>query len=817
MKWIANWAVVVALVMTVSGCAPTTRQKLLAAAKDLDHVACHIEEWGSVAISGPFISTPSEKNAFNLDLTDKELFERNRTQGAVREALLQALSVKFAAQKAVPGADGVTPTPPSLPADGKALEAVGAFTPVQEPFSGDLALSQRRRIRLTASDRAELNLHKFFSYPTGLAKGQKAYFLNFTVACIPGWRTRKGFSGNLDVRVEYSIGTEPLAEVLKSLGSLHPLVGAVYPAFDSQELDLRSSYRQMLHIAAKLATANKIAGATAFLEAAQRYEQDANTATGLAQVTSYSHGGRNFGYEFRPAFRAIATPGKRKSKPGYRLESFTFPAVAVVLVDESHLGAILTQNYAQIIQEAAKSPHLLARLIFSVTERKKPDVKAANARIAALKTRIDAVNKEISNLRGLPLPQAKGAAAERTKAIEARKELLKKMEANKEKADSDLDRIKKGFKEALDTLGAVREAHDSLRGVRETHDSLRAARDSLRDARKALDRNRTIPTEERESKVREAKAKLEKAEAKLKKAEAKLPDPEANLEQAVAKLLDDVKGEARKKVIRGLKDLVSLTFSVTHTWRPIDPPWADRWPGLEQVGRFFHKRRSQKKYAEETARLYSVAEDMKNIKDTIDSMSSSNPAEAAEAVVLENARKVLVRRYNMLQAQLNNIEPFIRFPLDDPAEPAPKMEISSVVPLTGQVGQDNTFFLIGKSLPRKLPGSNVSITIDGTTTELQARVVVPGVLLAVTVPAGAVTSPRAPLRFRLAVKGDVKKSPPIQYVAPDATAVIDKTGPGQWGSKTVLTAPKGHLDALIETQKPAPTTKPSSEQSQRRQ
>ncbi|MCH7871233.1 MAG: hypothetical protein IID33_05985 [Planctomycetes bacterium] len=87
-----------------------------------------------------------------------------------------------------------------------AAKAVGEFSKMLGTFdSSKLAgINPRRRIRLTASDFWELNLHKFFSMPENLIGDFTPVFVTFSVACQPGWRTREGFAGVVDVVVVIS-------------------------------------------------------------------------------------------------------------------------------------------------------------------------------------------------------------------------------------------------------------------------------------------------------------------------------------------------------------------------------------------------------------------------------------------------------------------------------------------------------------------------------------------------------------------------------------------------------------------------------------
>lgn len=479
---------ILAIALGIVGCATPTERRIQRIADKMDQVSRHLEEWGTMSISGPLINQRGEDFRFDLPVSDRELYDTDRTEGAVsvREAraidvqisarvealnllwqlktesdpklrdqikqqlgktLLAAVGIKStvadaadaasavadasAAADADAGAPSSTAAPPppepklvEAPAlaPGRASAAVGQFSPMLENYAGAIGMNIQRRINLTANDSRLIGVHEYLSNPNkDLPDGYHAYFFVFTLTIQPGWRTRSGYVGNLDIalhggwvdpktgepalfdiesgdKVEwrepahfdtvsghevdgrdsvdpetqekvqeyFRIDPKTKEEVVVDEGNVQMyegysridpktnkrvivvetnleerefkgavgLVVGVFPAFNSQELNLRSSYRELITISGQFAAAGQFAGAKIFLEAANRVERDAETSTGLATVTSYSNG-LNFGYEFRPAFRALEQPGELEAKPGYRLEPFSFPAVAIVLLPDN--------------------------------------------------------------------------------------------------------------------------------------------------------------------------------------------------------------------------------------------------------------------------------------------------------------------------------------------------------------------------------------------------------------------------------------------------------------------------------------------------
>lgn len=316
---------------------------------DLDKVSAHadsaaqfIDEWGTIHVSAPVIvGSDSNRFKFDLALSGKDLFEG---AGVVEGSASQLFARSFRAGASVkveppipvplgekpPKGEGDRTNADAPGNENKAAGDVGTLSaaPVASPTAG--AVDQRKRLRIAASDSFEQSLHRFLSSPgDDLAGDVQIVYMPFMVSCQPGWRTRAGYVGQVEARLSYAFDNEP-DEALK------PKVVALYPAIESQELDLRNAFRDLAAIGASLAFAGEYVGAKAFLEAAQKTESNAQTTSSFTTVTSFSASGESFGYEFAPSFRALTNPAKTKSNSGFLLEPTSFPAVAVVAINKNH-------------------------------------------------------------------------------------------------------------------------------------------------------------------------------------------------------------------------------------------------------------------------------------------------------------------------------------------------------------------------------------------------------------------------------------------------------------------------------------------------
>jgi hypothetical protein len=119
-----------------------------------------------------------------------------------------------------------------------------------------------------------------------------------------------------------------------------PLVAAVSPMTDVDALDLSSSIRNQTFSAMKISAALSYAGFTGQAEIFDRWtrklEQDTQTSTSYAAVTSFSDS-EHFGFRIRPRLKAIKDETALVKIPGYELEDQSFPVAVIVGIDTDDL------------------------------------------------------------------------------------------------------------------------------------------------------------------------------------------------------------------------------------------------------------------------------------------------------------------------------------------------------------------------------------------------------------------------------------------------------------------------------------------------
>lgn len=235
------------------------------------------------------------------------------------------------------------------PEDRVALSALpDDFTPILPNFTGDVDISPRQKVNLAASDKMQQEILNWFGYPKAadLGPNKVVYLCLLTVTCTPGALTRKGFAGEVSVNVEYGRKEEKVVEgkkvnvvvALEDRTHGTPLVVAAYPMIDSQVLDLSSSIRKQLSFAAALRAVGFGIAGQAVADYAQRLEQDAKTRSAITVGGATSYGGQNFGYRVEPRLAAIGNVNSIKGKAEQKLETQSFPAVVLLVLDKADLA-----------------------------------------------------------------------------------------------------------------------------------------------------------------------------------------------------------------------------------------------------------------------------------------------------------------------------------------------------------------------------------------------------------------------------------------------------------------------------------------------
>lgn len=120
-----------------------------------------------------------------------------------------------------------------------------------------------------------------------------------------------------------------------------PVVVAAFPMVEAQTLDLRNSQRDqvraLLSFASLLEKSGKKTESNAIIDYARRIQTDQASITSLPVVHSRP-GGATVGFEFRPAFQAMADPEDRETDAGLRLHPSSFPALFLFICEADEVA-----------------------------------------------------------------------------------------------------------------------------------------------------------------------------------------------------------------------------------------------------------------------------------------------------------------------------------------------------------------------------------------------------------------------------------------------------------------------------------------------
>jgi hypothetical protein len=242
----------------------------------------------------------------------------------------------------VPTTQPIDPAPPFDVADRIALGAVGTtFTPGLAMPAGPFQISAREAMMIASGDVISQSLLRWFMDPTGnKLRHYELYFCPVVVSVQPGYETRAGHLADITVSVDLARPTTGGLDYLSSEfePTSPPLqVAGIFPVLDAQVLDMVNSRRSLYATAFQLAMAGFGTQADFFLDYARRLEQDVQTQTALTAASAYTIGSTAFGFRVEPKVVAVTEVGELESAPGRRLESKSFPALAVLLVHRSYL------------------------------------------------------------------------------------------------------------------------------------------------------------------------------------------------------------------------------------------------------------------------------------------------------------------------------------------------------------------------------------------------------------------------------------------------------------------------------------------------
>ena len=325
----------------------------LSAARDLDVIARDLDEYGSITASAVAPLQPSDRFGFDLDLTPRQMFERNAVQGqsTIRrfEELAVRLSARYAASVPVPEETDASATldnqaAPDLPPEpGRATP--DKFTDSYEtPDASVLDIPLRDLIKRVSDDHMTLKLLEWMSNPDtdGFGSGKLLYMSVLSVNVRPGRMTYEGYQGEIDIRFDF---WDKNCE--KRVTDRTPEAFAVFPAVDSHVLDLRTSIREQFALAVMLEAAFPTVGGQLAADYLERLEQDAASHTVSNTVVGYTAGGNHIGWRFSPAFTAQADPSDIPTGPSGQLQAQSFPALVLLVCDKSDIAKKLDGSQEQ--------------------------------------------------------------------------------------------------------------------------------------------------------------------------------------------------------------------------------------------------------------------------------------------------------------------------------------------------------------------------------------------------------------------------------------------------------------------------------------
>jgi len=248
-------------------------------------------------------------------------------------------------------------------------------------------LSEKDVLAVGASDKEIERVLNFMSDPINLPNNQRAYLCVMQVSVSPGWRTKRGYVGEVQLTFRYGASAARKKERLKRLKDTrgvrdilnrdgesitdpmlekdtgiapdtlmqdlefdqeaYPAVLSVFPFADAQSLDFQSSLQKQLNLLLQMSASLQKVSAQLQSQLLASYQklvrQDSATRNLLPLVVPSSRG-NDVTYRFDPEFQALEEPGNPESKAGQVLQPSSFPALVVLVCDEDEV-----LDYDQII------------------------------------------------------------------------------------------------------------------------------------------------------------------------------------------------------------------------------------------------------------------------------------------------------------------------------------------------------------------------------------------------------------------------------------------------------------------------------------
>jgi hypothetical protein len=402
------------LALIFLSCKTVQERRLDEAAKKLDAIERSAEEWGRASISdiawldnratkegaGFFALGYSNPTSFYMDKARQNI--QGSASLSISEEFSNALSAQFSPPSSgLPSGSGKgsasTNAPPlaastnapasgqgggsttgssgsgSAPADKSSAASTsppaGKTSTLTIQTNSQPVLAEDVVLKIGATDKVTERILDYISDPVRLPDNKKAYLGVMQVSLLPGWRTKKGYVAEVQVKFEYALSVAQASKRAKlwlkthpeekaidpdrlgsvrsgdpeagrlGLGSSFPSIISAFPFTESQILDLTSTYQRQLNFLAQLSgSVPQVPGLQAALRSAfkKMTQQSLATRNALPLVVPSSQGSE-VTYRFDPELQALVAPASASSGPGQVLEPSSFPALIVAICADTEL------------------------------------------------------------------------------------------------------------------------------------------------------------------------------------------------------------------------------------------------------------------------------------------------------------------------------------------------------------------------------------------------------------------------------------------------------------------------------------------------
>jgi hypothetical protein len=224
-------------------------------------------------------------------------------------------------------------------------------------------LSENTVLKIGATDKETEVILNYMTAPVHLPDNKRAYLGVMQVSLLPGWRTKKGYIGEVQVSFQFALSKHGLIQYLENSTTINkneipstndlppwilstesvagdfglpqgqvPTVISAFPFEEAQILDLASSMQRQISFLLQLAASiPQVPGLQASLQQtfSKLVLQQLQTRNALPLVVPSSQGA-DVTYRFDPELQALVEPSSSKSGPGHVLEPSSFPALIVI-------------------------------------------------------------------------------------------------------------------------------------------------------------------------------------------------------------------------------------------------------------------------------------------------------------------------------------------------------------------------------------------------------------------------------------------------------------------------------------------------------